>query len=230
MKIVTLNLRHGGGTRVAAIGDYLLGQNADVLVCTEIRTNEQGRSLGHRFAGEGYRSFHAPTVDAGQNGVTLFVRNDVEPVELFPQNADKQRIVGCRVRNLFIAGVYFAQLKQKASLFDYLLSYPPEFGTDALIIGDFNTGRHRLDEAGATFACVDKFAGLPRAGFTDLWRPQNGEEVREYSWFSNRGGGFRIDHAFGSGSIPERLVACRYDHSTREELTDHSALIAEVSA
>lgn len=230
MRIVTLNLRRGGGTRIAAIGDYLLEHNAEVLVCTEIRTNEQGRGLGHRFANKGYRSFHAPTDDARQNAVTWFVRGEVEPVGLFTQDADKQRFVGCRVRGLFIAGIYFAQLKQKASLFDYLLSRPLWFGTDALIVGDFNSGRHRHEEASATFVCADKFGGLPLAGFEDLSRSDNGEGAREYCWLANRGGGFHIDHAFGSGSIPERLIACRYDHSTWEKLTDHSALIVEIGA
>jgi hypothetical protein len=49
---------------------------------------------------------------------------------------------------------------------------------------------------------MDRIAEI---GFCDLWRRRN-PEVREYSWFSTRGNGFRIDHAFlspvvfGSGS------------------------------
>jgi len=39
MKIVTLNIRHGGGTRVPVILEYLDSQNGDVIVLTEFREN-----------------------------------------------------------------------------------------------------------------------------------------------------------------------------------------------
>ena len=146
-----------------------------------------------------------------------------------PAEADQNRIVACRVGSLTIAGVYFALNHQKASLFDYLLAKPAELGDDYLIIGDFNTGRHRVDEVGATFFCEDRFAALPAAGFHDLWRQSNGEEAREFSWASHRGGNFRLDHAFGSPKAAARLIDCSYDHSTRPGLTDHSALVVNLS-
>jgi hypothetical protein len=39
MKIVTLNIRHGGGTRVPVILEYLDSQNGDVIVLTEFHEN-----------------------------------------------------------------------------------------------------------------------------------------------------------------------------------------------
>ena len=229
MKIVTLNIRHGGSTRIAAIGDYLLSQEADVLVCTEARANPSGDALAKRMQLSGYTAFRSHAADHRQNGVVVFTRSPALSVTMNPVEADRNRIVACRVGSLTIAGVYFALNHRKASLFDYVLAKPAELGDDYLVIGDFNTGRHRLDEVGATFFCEDRFRSLPSAGFQDLWRQSHGEEAREFSWASHRGGNFRLDHAFASPAAATRLLDCRYDHSTRPSLTDHSALIVDLS-
>jgi len=54
---------------------------------------------------------------------------------------------------------------------------------------------------------------------------------REYSWFSTRNNGFRIDHAF----LSQELAACagtiHYSHAERiAGLSDHSPLILELAA
>ena len=169
------------------------------------------------------------TADHRQNGVVVFSRSPAMAVTMNPLEPDRHRIVACRLGSFTIAGVYFALNNHKASLFDYLLSKPAELGDDFLVIGDFNTGRHKLDEVGTTFRCADRFKSLPSAGFQDLWRHSNGDEAREFSWASHRGGNFRLDHAFGSRTAATRLQDCKYDHSTRPSLTDHSALIVKLA-
>ena len=63
---------------------------------------------------------------------------------------------------------------------------------------------------------------------SDLGRTHNGELAQEYSWYSNAGNGFRIDHALAGMKVTSRCVNSYYDHSTRDTLTDHSALIVEL--
>ncbi len=121
-KIITLNLRHGGGTRIDAIRDYLLGQNADAMICTEIRTNRQGEILERRFVAEGYQCVRASTDDAKQNSVAIFSRVGAEPISLKPADVNRQRVVGCRIGGLTLVGVYFALGHNKVSPVDYLLS------------------------------------------------------------------------------------------------------------
>ena len=55
MKILTLNLRHGGGNRIDALADYLLGQNADVVIATEYRSGKAGKRFRERLEGAGFR-------------------------------------------------------------------------------------------------------------------------------------------------------------------------------
>jgi exonuclease III len=65
-------------------------------------------------------------------------------------------------------------------------------------------------------------------GFCDLWRRRN-PEGREFSWYSTRGNGFRIDHAFLSPALAGRAGAVRYSHEEREaRLSDHSVLILDL--
>jgi exodeoxyribonuclease-3 len=101
--------------------------------------------------------------------------------------------------------------------------------SNILAIGDFNTGSNTLDTEDAKFHCADQFVNLANTTLTDLWRTHNGELAKEYSWYSNAGNGFRIDHALAGVKATSRCVACYYDHSTRDTLTDHSALIVELS-
>jgi exodeoxyribonuclease-3 len=68
----------------------------------------------------------------------------------------------------------------------------------------------------------------------DLWRREHGER-REHTWFSSpgrtrAGRGFRIDHAFASRSVAERVTSCRYDHEVRERgWSDHSLLVMDLA-
>jgi exonuclease III len=99
-----------------------------------------------------------------------------------------------------------------------------------VVMGDFNSGRHHLDEAGATFSCTRLLGTLAAYGYVDAWRCLN-PRGREYTWFSHEGGGFRIDHCFLSGTLAPRLSACWHSHKEREEgLSDHSMLVVCLDA
>ena len=52
---------------------------------------------------------------------------------------------------------------------------------------------------------------------------------REYSWYSTRGTGFRIDHAFLSPLLAARAGSIRYSDEERlAGLSDHSSLILDL--
>lgn len=229
MRILSLNLRHGGASRVSGICSYLHSADADVLVLTEFRRNRAGEVIVGAMKAAGYDTVHQLRSEPKENSVVILTRRRSKPVKLAPAPVDARRIVACDIEGLVIAGVYFTQQKAKASLFDFLLAAPPELD-NALVIGDFNAGRHHADEAGATFHCADRFTRLEERGYRDLWRAQWGQEAREFSWVSPRGGGFRIDYAFATEGVVKRVTDCRYDHGTRPRITDHSAMIVELAA
>jgi len=96
-----------------------------------------------------------------------------------------------------------------------------------LLIGNLNTGSHLADEEGSTMICADDFERLPVLGWTDLWRRAHGDS-REFTWLSPRGRAFRIDHAFASPALVERVGACDYSHRERHAgIAMHSMLIVD---
>ena len=115
-------------------------------------------------------------------------------------------------------------------MFDSICSLDPTvLKEQSLLLGDFNTGRHFLDERAKTFYCAEYFDRLENLGWVDAWRSRN-EGTKEFSWFSNAGNGFRIDHAFVSSDLNKRIQSVTYDHSVREAgLSDHSALVVDVA-
>jgi exonuclease III len=101
-----------------------------------------------------------------------------------------------------------------------------------VLAGDFNTGDFPLDkaDAGRKFSCTREYQQMRDFGLTEAWRTCNGER-REYSWVSNRGNGFRIDHAFLTPGLQSRLTGARYSHDEREAKdSDHSILVVDFAS
>ena len=225
-RIVTLNVRHGGGRRVRPLAGYLSGTNADVLVITEFRTGTSGSELTAAMREAGYSHQHWTVEENGKNAVMIACRMPFEPVAFSLPQGHSHRLVGARFGSLELWAAYMALGKEKLPLYALLGSTTPH---STILIGDFNTGLHRLDEQGATFTAAKEFANLQENGWIDVWRRQHGPDAREYSWFSPAGNGFRLDHAFVSDDLIDRVSECRYDHVTRSKLTDHSALTLELT-
>ena len=228
LRISTLNLRHGGGQRASSICDYLSSTDDDIIVLTEFRMNRSGRSILDRMTRVGYRHAVSPLPDDRRNGVCVMSRLPFDVIG-DPAGTDAFRIVTVRCANIVISGVYFAGSQAKRTLFEYLLHRAPSYREPFMIIGDMNTGLHRVDEDGATFHCVEEFRRLSADVLKDLYRVAH-EDRREYSWYSNSGNGFRLDHALANEQVVHRLQSIEYDHGTRDGLTDHSALRLSVSA
>ena len=69
---------------------------------------------------------------------------------------------------------------------------------------------------------------MTTAGWRDAWRSLH-LDGREYSWFSNRGNGFRLDHAFLSPGIDQTLRGATFSQVERAPtITDHAALIIDL--
>lgn len=229
MKLITLNIRHGGGKRVPLILEYLQAQDADVIVLTEFRENSNAIALRARLSESGFWFFAGASTAAKENSVCVFSRQPFVPrtyAELGAQ--DRHRLISAHFDGVAVYGVYFSQNKAKASLFQFLAAgghRPTE--TDFYIIGDVNTGLHFRDEERATFYCTEEFEELIESGVIDSWRSRN-PETKEFSWYSNHGNGFRIDHVFSSRDADAKIQSVYYDQTPREEgVTDHSALVVE---
>ncbi len=231
MRVISWNVRHGGGNRVAAIIDSLAAYEADVIVLVEFHQGPTGQAL--RFALDRLGFKNQATAPAGlkQNSVLVAARLPFAPLVLPGiSESDGHRVVGVRFDDFDLFGFYFANQEAKIPLWQTLVAAAPALVQNrTLLVGDFNTGRHRFDETGSTFWCAEYFEALLAAGMVDAWRHTHGDAT-EWTWFSSHGNGFRLDHAFVTAPLLASLKAARYSHTEREaRISDHSMLVVDLA-
>jgi exonuclease III len=173
---------------------------------------------------------------------------EVVPVEDVPW---PERVLAARAGDLEMVNVH-SPISQKPGLVK-VLTHEAVFRHLAagsgprLVLGDLNTPRKELPDGTVwTFARTrhgrlrpergDRWdaaesaliRGLERHGFRDAFRALNGFDAKEPTWEWPRwGGGYRLDHLIASAEID--LISCAYRHDWRrdDQLSDHSALVAE---
>jgi len=231
LRLLAWNIRQGGGTRLSRIGEALARHDADILVISEYRGGDSGDRLRAALMALGYRYLSAVLPPAGKNGVLVAARqpfDDGGPVAM--DLPEPWRMVRVYIGPLRLYGIYMPNLVAKAPYWQQLIGAlaTESLQSEALAIGDFNTCRAYVDEPGAIDVCAHFIDEVEAVGFCDLWRRRY-PEGREFSWYSTRGNGFRIDHAFVSAATAARAGPVRYSHDEREaRLSDHSVLLLDL--
>jgi len=229
-RLVAWNIRQGGGTRLAAIVAALTRHDPDILVLSEYRGGESGLRLVEALDVLGYRHVSVPIPPAGNSGVLIAARTRFSAYgTISPGLPEPHKLVRADFSGFRLCGVYMPNLKAKIPYWDALLAaLGAEPGAATLAIGDFNTCRHYLDETGKIDTLSYYMDRIEAIGFCDLWRRRY-PDGREFSWYSHRNNGFRIDHAFLSPGLAMRAGEIRYSHDERlSGLSDHSALILDL--
>jgi exodeoxyribonuclease-3 len=229
VRILCWNIRHGGGSRASLVAERIIDQNPDIAIVTEFRNNQAGKALKRALADAGLT--HAASPDAMPNCNTVLVasnsnfKTDVMP-SLGPES---YRVICAKFNDLVLFGFYFPGNNAKRPIFEVICDLNSKYlAGKSLLIGDFNTGRHYLDEQGATFIAAEYFDKLEGKGWIDSWRSRN-PESREFSWLSQIGNGFRIDHAFASPSLNSKITNIQYSHQVRlDGISDHSMLLLDL--
>jgi len=230
MRLVAWNIRQGGGSRLPRIADTLKRQDADILVLSEYRGGPSATRLCAALHALGYR--HATTLvpPPNRNGVLIAARCPFREHGAVDMGLpEPYRMVSVDFATFRLSCIYLHNLLAKVPYWEaWIAALSAEAATHALAVGDFNTCRAYLDEVGEIDATAHYMDAIERIGFRDLWRHRY-PDGREYSWFSTRGNGFRIDHAFLSDGLAARTGTIRYSHAERlAGISDHSPLILEL--
>ncbi len=230
MRLLAWNIRQGGGTRLAGIVAALLRHDADVLILSEYRGGDSADRLRVALKAAGYRHVSELMPPPGRTGVLIASRRGFATHgALCGDLPESYRLVDVDCGAVRITGVYMPNLLKKVPYWQALVAaFAARVDDDTLAIGDFNTCRAFVDEPGAIDATAHFMDSVEAIGFRDLWR-QRYPEGREYSWYSHRGNGFRVDHAFLSPGLAARAGAVRYSHEERlARLSDHSVLLLDL--
>lgn len=233
MRVVALNIQHGGGRRTGAIVDAILAAGPDVVVLSEFHASPTGSTFLEQLAGAGLTEHvHGePAATDYPNTVAVASRLPLANARfpLAESSANRQRVLEVDVGGLTLGAVYLPLGKPKVAFWrdEFLPSAASRIDRPCLLVGDWNSGRHHIDEAGATLHGAAEFEAMTDTGWIDAWRSLR-PAAREYTWYSTHGNGFRLDHAFLSPSLAPRLVSSAYRHETRTRgVSDHSALVVE---
>lgn len=230
MKVATWNIRAGGGRRIPQIADVILEEAPELLVLTEFRTRP-GRLLLDAIASLGYQALRVPP-PGSENSVCVLARAMVEPFQTPTSPVSAHRWVPARLAepDYEVLGVHVPnqhEIWNKREFWACIEDYARVgAGRSAMIIGDLNTALNE-DCQGSPIREAAYIQGLLDSGWVDAWRLCN-PDAAEYTWFSHRLNGFRLDHCFVSPALASRVERARYRHDVRTGgLSDHSLLSVE---
>lgn len=234
LKVLGQNVKKWPSRYGNSLVEQILKHNADILCLTEHLPHARFNTLKSMFLQAGYAHFYESISSENRRsgGVLVVSKQPLEPIMLdFWNPEDTWRLATFRVHGFIISAAYWPQKQKKEAYWQAWLATANSIRHPFLSLGDFNTGNNLLDktEGGTKFFCADYFDNAHLSGMIDIWRMKNGT-LREYTWFSRAGNGFRVDHAFGNEALKGYVQRCYYDHRIREQgISDHTTLIVELS-
>ena len=224
VRIISWNIRQGGGTRIAKIISRIQSSNAHVITLNEFHNNVSGTRIRNELLKLGYRYQYVTDSAPNSNSVLIASKLPCES-RLFP-NSDESfsgNIIAASFEAFDVYGVYFPH-KKKHRLFHFLLDHLPS-QNPSILAGDFNSGINGIDQKGKSFWYEEELMALGSIDYVDAFRLKNGD-TREYSWYSHQGNGYRYDHTYIHKDLSPITQSCHYDHSVRQDkISDHSMMV-----
>lgn len=234
MRLIGLNVQHGGGRRHQRIVEAVDHLGPDIAVLSEFHGTPRGLALLRKLADVGlpHHAWSVPANAAYPNAVAIASRKPIDATrQPISSELNGHRVLEARIGALDVVGVYFPLAKPKVAFWheEFLPFARTNLLGQRVILGDWNSGLHHIDEAGAVLHAADAFEEMSTMGWVDAWRRLHPDD-REYTWYSRPwNNGFRLDHAFLSPALLPALRGATYDHGIREaKVSDHSALIVDL--
>ena len=249
MRIVSWNIRAGGGRRVAGIADQIARWAPDVAALSEFRATPPSAELARALAGQGLLH-QLSTASARQpqvNSLLVASRWPLARARHAPaRGIDSSRWLLARVASPFAVTLGAMHVPNRVTgrkfpFLDAVLGVAHNWRRGpALLVGDTNSGLIDLDEEVPAFNVEEDgwIRGLEAAGWADGFRLLKGS-ARAYTWYSPNGGnGFRIDQAFVNRELRPWLSEARHEwgaadadrsrRQRRDALSDHAALLVDL--
>jgi exonuclease III len=231
---MTWNILHGGGARrLPEIILSLVAHRPDVVLLTEFRVT-RGSQIRAALADHGLEHQIAARGASRVNGLLLASRTPVRPA-VVEDSPGQGRWLGAELteQSILVGGVHVPDDTcgpEKTAYWQFLLRAGRLWREkSAIFLGDFNTGRRRLDGGPKGQRCEKLLGSFVSLGYTDAWRTQHPEKT-EFSWFSHEGQGWRIDTAYLSPPLRSTLQTAWYSQVEREAgFSDHAPLLLELA-
>lgn len=241
-RLIAWNIRAGGGKRAELIGEALAQMSPDVVVLSEFRSGVPSQRVASALtkAGLPYQLNALTEVKANTNAVMIASRGPLKRIGLRTAPEEPGRWLMARdvEQRLAIGAIHIPNQHtgRKPGYHDALVGLAERWrGKPALLVGDTNSGRIGIDEETPVFnkRTDGWFDRLEACGWRDGFRHLYGDR-REYTWYSHRNNGFRLDQVFVSPVLERHLKSISHiwpphpEHPGRRDgLSDHAALVAD---
>src|SRR5260370_31043896 len=117
LRIVSLNIRHGGGARTTQLMGWIKARQPSATVVTEWRDNFSGQQMRESLAADGL-DVTATLRSEKANSVLLAARGVIVNETMTPLHAPAGDLVLARLDGLAILGCYFPQRMAKSPFFE----------------------------------------------------------------------------------------------------------------
>lgn len=247
VKVMTWNIRSGGGKNCSKIIDRILAHDPQVVVLTEFQKKNEDILRSGLVQG-GYSWIETSNPQDRENGLLVASKLEITKRGSMTHDEDPQRwlslyLPGHKIHLLavhipggpdhkFINGVGISGRARKEMFWKKIIEFAKVHLNDkTVIVGDFNTG-FREDAEGTPFILSKYMKELIQLGFVDTWRAIH-KDRKEYTWYSQHKvegntidkNGFRLDYVFASPSMFENLHNAFHSHQERlEKVSDHAIL------
>ncbi len=227
IKVLSWNIQQGGGSRIHKIMSALGKIKAQVVVLSEYRNNSNGQKLRGLLLAAGYR-YQAVSAATAQVNSVIIASTFPFNTQLFPHSDTEygHSVIKAEFDAFSVYGMYLPH-KKRHRLFDLLLS---EISAEKpmILCGDMNTGVNYVDQKGNSFWYADEFVEIQENGCKDAFRYLH-HDIREYSWYSHQGNGYRYDHTLVHEDLLPIVTGCEYLHIYREtKCADHSPMLLQI--
>lgn len=246
-RIVSWNIRAGGGKRAGGILAQLLAWQPHTVGLCEFRATDASQWLATELARAGYRH-QLSSVDLrnpAKNALLLASRDPLQAVTVAAMPRNRERWILARLGStpgLTVGLMHVPNYTSPKLKYPYLNAILKMIsaweGGPCLLLGDTNCCKQELDEEksqGTRFRREHEWMlGIEKRGWADGFRHLHGDR-REYSWYSHRNNGFRLDQAYTCPRLTPALKRLRHawghnpdQPDRREGLSDHAALILDL--
>lgn len=245
MRIVSWNIRAGGGVRAAAIAEALLRWDPGLVALSEFRGTPPSAAIIAALAEGGLEHTWAAADPRIPGANALAIASAVPFRRYFAHRRPDARGRWLAVQVATSPALTFAAVhipnevtRRKWPYMAAVLEVARAWQKrPAMIIGDTNSGRPLDDEESPVFGprYTAWFDAMEALGWRDAFRYRYPGR-REFTWYSPNGrNGFRLDQAFVSRPLLPRLTAVQHAWAEsvdapgrRDALSDHAALIVDL--
>ncbi len=212
-------------------------ETIDVLVLSEYRVPLVGDLIAERLHASGWGHQVRGAIPAGKKGVTVFSRCTIAPAPSVLDDGGEfsQWLVPARLPKhaLTVVGAYvpYEDGPLKESIWRAIhVSAERHRDHPLLILGDFNSCHPHEADSGVGYT-THALKTMERHTI-DLWRFNGAASSKRdhITWQGPNGKGNRLDFAFCTPALSERVLTTRHLHDLRiSKASDHSGVLVEIT-